>query len=297
MRQSGRKKYEQQYLFLGEGAAKMSEQELRQEVLAIAKLLRNKEVTDEEVLSRIKAISKILRAKLPSMDNLFQESIHENIFDTIEVLTKTGTGSHLKFDYNNALESFINLLYDSNKSEFENWDKFLSSIDAWKTNYLIDSNEFTLNGVSGWYWEFSHWKFVTCEETDYVPIILLICWLISFDNDDYFGYTMKMLAIEEFTIDSVSKLTKDSFLAELSNQYQKSLKRFEYYVKAKSANPNVIEKLTAEYPRFINYFNNLKSALQGCGVFRINELEKDENTWYFLKEDNYIHIILIQDFA
>lgn len=274
----------------------MSEQKLRQEVSEMAILFKNKEVTDEEILSRIKTISQMIYTKLPSLDNLFQESITEKIFGIIGVLIEMRTDIHLKCEYNNILESFIKLLFGSPKSEFENWNKFLDSIDTWKTDYLISSDKFTLNGVSGWYWEASYWKFIACKEVEYVPIILLICWLISFDNEEFVAYTMKEITIEEVTLDSLTILTKDDFFDELTDQYQKSFKNFENYLKGENTNPIVIEKFTAEYPRFINYYNNLKNSLRECSVFRINGLENDENVWYFLKEDNYMHIILIQDF-
>lgn len=210
-------------------------------------------------------------------------------------------------NYNNILERFLNAFYDSNKSDLENWNNFFSNIDTWKTKYLVSTDKFTLNGVSGWYLDLYHYKFITDEATDYLPIISLICWSIEFDNGDYgffknqsfFDTLIREILCEENSLTSLTKLTKDSFLDELSDQYQKSYKRFEHYVNNKevSTNPKVIAKLTPEYPRFVEFLDAFKSDLQECRIFRINDLGEDENVWYFIKKDDYTHVMLLQDFV
>lgn len=203
-------------------------------------------------------------------------------------------------DYNNSLESFINSLCDSTKSDCDNWESFFKNIETWKKKYLIYSEEFTLYGVFGWYWEALHCKFNACEDDNYISIISLICWSINCDDSEYSFYKNKgfpTLTEFFFAADSLTELTKDSFLDEIFDQYQKSYKKFEYYVKDRGKNnPKVVEELTVQYTRFKTHFNEFKRNLSNCSVLRINNLGMDENVWYFVKEDDYIQVILIQDF-
>ncbi|MBQ3546121.1 MAG: hypothetical protein IJA34_14240 [Lachnospiraceae bacterium] len=74
----------------------MSEQELRQETCEIAKLFRNEEVLDEEILSRIKAMPEVIHEKLPSTANLFLESVLEDRLEITKVLVGMGTDIHLQ---------------------------------------------------------------------------------------------------------------------------------------------------------------------------------------------------------
>jgi len=208
--------------------------------------------------------------------------------------------------YNNNLKNFLNSIYDLNKSNSENWENFYSSIDMWKTKYLLDFDDFTLYGVSGWYWGLRYCKFNFCDEPDYISIISLICSKaevhskeIDFYKTPFFvNNNFLSLTERDLVAYSLTNLTKDIFFDELSNQYQESLENFEYYVKNReivSANPLVIEKLTPEYPRFKEFFDGFRSNLQECSVLRINDLGEDVNVWYFIKEDEYIHIMLVQD--
>lgn len=74
----------------------MSEQELKQEAAEIAELFRNKEVPDEEILSRIKAMPEVIHAKLPSTANLFLDSVLANRFEITKVLVEMGSDIQLK---------------------------------------------------------------------------------------------------------------------------------------------------------------------------------------------------------
>lgn len=74
----------------------MSEQELKQEAVEIAELFRNKEVPDEEILSRIKAMPEVIHAKLPSTANLFLDSVLANRFEITKVLVEMGSDIQLK---------------------------------------------------------------------------------------------------------------------------------------------------------------------------------------------------------
>lgn len=204
-------------------------------------------------------------------------------------------------NYNNILKKYMNLLYDSNISVSENWDNFFGRIDTWKTKYLINSDKFRLYGVSGWWWEIFYCKFIACDEADYIAIISLICWSIQFEsceNTFYKNHSFLSLAENNFTVESLTNLTKDNFLDELSNMNQKSHKGFEDYVECyEKTYPIIIEKLTSEYQRFMKFFDDFKSDFQGGSVFRINDLGEDEIALYFIKEGDYTHVILMEDFV
>lgn len=74
----------------------MSEQELKQEAAEIVKLFRDKEITDEEILSRIKTMPEVIHAKLPSTANLFLDSVLANRFEITKVLVEMGADIQLK---------------------------------------------------------------------------------------------------------------------------------------------------------------------------------------------------------
>lgn len=206
-------------------------------------------------------------------------------------------------NYNSIIDDFLKSFYDSNKSNLENWEHLFSNIDIWKTKYLIDSDVFRLHGAIGWYWEFFYCKFNVSESTDYISIMSLICWSISSyarKNGYYknWSFINPTLAKGNFTSNSITSITKDSFFDEVSDQYQKSHKRFEQYVENYAkVYPDIVEKLTAEYPRFLDFFNGFISDLQECNIIRINEMEEDEHVWYFIQGCDCIHLILIQDFV
>ena len=219
----------------------------------------------------------------------------------MDINTAKNSNQLLFEDFNNGLESFINSLCDSTKSDYDNWESFFKNIEDWKKKYLVYSKKFRLNGVCGWYWEVLHCKFNACKNDNYIFIILLICWLIDCGDRGYSFYKKQVfptLTEFYFILDYLIELTKDSFLEEILEQYQKSYKNFECYVNDHdNNNPKVIEELTVQYPRFKTHFNEFKRELSDCSVLRTNNLGMDENVWYFVKTDDYIHVILVQDFV
>lgn len=74
----------------------MSEQELRQEAFEIAKLFNDKEVSDEEIISRIEAVPEVIQVQLPSTSNLFLDSVRTERFEITKVLAKMGADIHLQ---------------------------------------------------------------------------------------------------------------------------------------------------------------------------------------------------------
>ena len=214
-------------------------------------------------------------------------------------------GDSKKLDnYNILLENFLTAFYDSGKSDSENWTKLFCSINTWKTKYMVSSDHYTLYGVFGWYLNLFYCKFIADEAKDYLPVLSFINWSMDFADGDYEFYKNQRffdtLLCEVLPKEnSLTEFTRNRFLEELSDQYQKSHKRFEHYVNAKdvSTNPKVIEKLTPEYPRFMKFLDGLKRDLPECRIFRINDLGEDGNVWYFIEEKEYTHIILLQDFA
>ena len=205
--------------------------------------------------------------------------------------------------YNNRLEKFVHSFYDANQNDFENWERLFHSIEIWKTKYLADSRKFTLSGVTGWYWDFSYVKFIGIKDEDYIPMISFLCWYMDLDKEECDSYkNQKFLDSLQTEIlleaDSLTHLTTDCFLEELSDQYQRSCKRFETYVEDYGrANQKVVEELTPQYPRFLNFFQELKNDLQECKIVRINDWGQDENVWYFIEDVDDTHVIRIQDFV
>ena len=96
----------------------MSEQELRQEACEIAKLFRNKEVLDEEILSRIKAMPEVIHAKLPSTANLFLESVSADRFEITKVLVQMGTDIHLQCKPSLISGNALNVVHSPEQAEY-----------------------------------------------------------------------------------------------------------------------------------------------------------------------------------
>lgn len=96
----------------------MSEQELSQEAFEIAKLFRDKEVSDEEILSRIKATPEAIHAKLPSTANLFLESVLANRFEITKVLVEMGADIHLKCKPSLIRGNVLNLAHAPEQADY-----------------------------------------------------------------------------------------------------------------------------------------------------------------------------------
>ncbi len=96
----------------------MSEQELRQEAFEIAKLFRNKEVPDEEILNRIKAMPEVIHAKLPSTANLFLDSVLANRFDITKVLVEMGSDIHLKCKPSLITGNVLNVAHSPEQADY-----------------------------------------------------------------------------------------------------------------------------------------------------------------------------------
>ena len=201
------------------------------------------------------------------------------------------------------IDDFLIKFYDSNKSDLQNWEHLFSCIEEWKTKYMITADTFTLHGIDGWWWDVFYCKFSKTKVKDYVSIMALICWSFATyarKNGYYrnWSFINPTLAKNNFDINSMTKLSRDDFFNEKTEQYQNSYERFEGYIENYSeVYPDVIDKLTVDYSRFTNFYSEFSSDINECSITRLNELHEDECAWYFIEEQDCIRIIYVEDFV
>ena len=118
----------------------MSEQELKQEAAEIAELFRNKEVPDEEILSRIKAMPEVIHAKLPSTANLFLDSVLANRFEITKVLVEMGSDIQLKCKPDLIRSNALNVAQSPEQADY-----LLSlGIEIEKKSHIMSIGEMTM---------------------------------------------------------------------------------------------------------------------------------------------------------
>jgi len=96
----------------------MSEQELRQETDEIAELFWNEEVSDEEILTRIKAIPEVIHELLPSEENLFLESVLADRFEITKVLVEMGADIHLNCESDFTRGNALNVAHSPEQADY-----------------------------------------------------------------------------------------------------------------------------------------------------------------------------------
>lgn len=96
----------------------MTEQELKHEAREIVRLFKNKEVTDEEIICRIKDMPEIIHIKLPSTANLFLESVLSNRFQITKVLVEMGSDIHLKCKPSLIAGNVLNVAHSSEQADY-----------------------------------------------------------------------------------------------------------------------------------------------------------------------------------
>ena len=207
---------------------------------------------------------------------------------------------------NNLWEGMLSFLMNSecfaDLNTFEKGNKIISKICEWKETYLMQSEKITLYGVDGWYLNIFTGDYSCPNDREnfvnYLYKIMLINWTMDFDQDEWERY--KKIPLEEelkyefiYPVERCINLSKEEFIEELEERYEKSYYRFQY---CKSNNPKVISRLELEYPKCVSYIDFLKSNLNDIRIVRVNDFGHDEDVWYFVEEQRKIHLILIQDF-
>lgn len=104
-------------LYLGEGKT-VTEQELRALAMDIDKSFRNEEMSDDEIISRIKDTPELINVTLLSGANLFLSSVRWNRPQITKVLAEMGSDIHWKIDASAVSGNALNVARTPETAEY-----------------------------------------------------------------------------------------------------------------------------------------------------------------------------------
>lgn len=198
--------------------------------------------------------------------------------------------------------------YVTGQCDPEKWKSLFSGIKQWEQRYLISSEVITIGGIDGWdvcltFGEFSLPDDMEQTVEEYMSVILLTGWTLSFENDEdeykccINGDMEERFHIEfDYPKEQCAGLSKKDFLSELQGIYNRSYENFQLYRQDKNSNPKLIAQWSKQYPKYLDHIQFFENHLDDCSIIRLNTFKLDENLWYLVKSDSVVYFILIQEF-
>lgn len=207
------------------------------------------------------------------------------------------------------------------------WRRFFEKCDDWDKELLVwRTEEISIDGVNGWYMDFSAGRFRLPEEfTDWTAYLYRTALLmqLSYDEfateagrqkiiteadpadlEDYHGlledYYLESDSTGRYTDSPYTAMTREEWLDELRGAFRASRKKWESWLSLgnRKSDPEyavLIREMEEAYPAFWSVLERLELEAGTCDVVRMNRQGRDVTVWYFVKCQDSFFVVRLSD--
>ena len=93
----------------------------------------------------------------------------------------------------------------------------------------------------------------------------------------------------------IGELTRTEWIEELNGFWTTSWEKWQTYWDDPTNNPEYVEVMKTNYPKFKALLERLEREVGDCQVARMNRHGGDETVWYFVKAQDSFYVIYVSD--
>lgn len=197
----------------------------------------------------------------------------------------------------------------------ERWRKLFEKCDCWEKEFLLWSEDTYIDGINGWHLSIRAGRcLLPSEPVDWQAYIYHMSLLLILRYDyyataegrkkriDHWANSSQWkdtyscgFDIEYFLESGYAELTRTEWIEELNGFWTTSWEKWQTYWDDPTNNPEYVEVMKTNYPKFKTLLERLEREVGDCQVARMNRHGGDETVWYFVKAQDSFYVIYVSD--